>query len=134
MSKPITEFSKMDPEVKGKWLEALRSGRFQQGEGFLKDGNGCNCCLGVLAEINNVPIRVDEDSNIAFEFPRGVELCSGSYDDLEDNSLYIDVHQTPIGYCGIDKNARNALINRNDGVGHKKHDFNQIADFIEENL
>lgn len=38
-------------ELKTKWLEALRSGKYQQGQGLLRQGNKY-CCLGVLAEIN----------------------------------------------------------------------------------
>ena len=35
-----------------KWIEALRSGFYEQGIGDLKDRSGRYCCLGVLAEIN----------------------------------------------------------------------------------
>jgi hypothetical protein len=57
----------MNPEIKRKWVEALRSGRFRQGQGFLKkddviyDPNDpldvpptpvqTYCCLGVLCEL-----------------------------------------------------------------------------------
>jgi len=36
------------PEVKQKWLKALRSGRYEQANGALEE-DGKNCCLGVLA-------------------------------------------------------------------------------------
>ena len=42
---------KMNPEVKKLWVEALRSGRYQQGTGYLKHGNSF-CCLGVLCDIS----------------------------------------------------------------------------------
>lgn len=45
---------KMNPEVKALWLEALRSGRYDQGVGNLKAGDPDNpayCCLGVLCEL-----------------------------------------------------------------------------------
>jgi hypothetical protein len=42
-------------ELRRKWLEALRSGEFQQGTGALKRKIGSDrfeyCCLGVLCEI-----------------------------------------------------------------------------------
>jgi hypothetical protein len=54
MSKPI---SKMDPTDKAKWVAALRSGEFKQGQGALRQdvfshGQGTTvgqtyCCLGV---------------------------------------------------------------------------------------
>lgn len=41
----------MDPDLKNKWVEALRSGKYQQGEYRLL-GNEGYCCLGVLAKIS----------------------------------------------------------------------------------
>lgn len=40
----------MNPEIKGRWLEALRSGDYPQTRRRLADDNGY-CCLGVLCEI-----------------------------------------------------------------------------------
>jgi hypothetical protein len=45
----------MDAEWKEKWVEALRSGNYEQGEGTLKnisDDGYEYCCLGVLCEIH----------------------------------------------------------------------------------
>jgi hypothetical protein len=47
----------MNPEVKAKWVEALRSGRYQQGEASLRRGLGDQvryCCLGVLCDISGL--------------------------------------------------------------------------------
>ena len=42
---------KMNPDIKAKWLEALRDpDRYKQTEGALKDNCGF-CCLGVLTDI-----------------------------------------------------------------------------------
>jgi hypothetical protein len=46
--------SKMDPELKRRWLEALRGDRYAQGQQVLRDydGNGyVHCCLGVLLDV-----------------------------------------------------------------------------------
>jgi hypothetical protein len=52
------------PEVREAWVAALRSGRFEQGQGFLnKDGK--LCCLGVLCEVAieaGVPVKKQVDS------------------------------------------------------------------------
>ena len=40
----------MNPEVKAKWLDALRGGTYQQGVGKLRDYDEY-CCLGVLCDI-----------------------------------------------------------------------------------
>jgi hypothetical protein len=44
----------MNPTVKKQWLEALRSGKYQQGNGRLRssrDGVDRFCCLGVLCDL-----------------------------------------------------------------------------------
>lgn len=56
----------MNPEIKKKWIEALESGEYTQGQGYLKrrgldDGVVRHCCLGVLCEILNSPWIEDED-------------------------------------------------------------------------
>jgi hypothetical protein len=40
----------MKPDVKQAWLTALRSGDYQQGEGYLRQGDQY-CCLGVLCDL-----------------------------------------------------------------------------------
>lgn len=42
--------NKMNPEVKAKWLDALRSGKYEQGFRALCS-SGKYCCLGVLADL-----------------------------------------------------------------------------------
>jgi hypothetical protein len=41
---------KMNPEVKARWVAALRSGEYEQTTDFLKDKDG-HCCLGVLCDL-----------------------------------------------------------------------------------
>jgi hypothetical protein len=37
------------------WLNALRSGEYKQGKGYLFDGTGF-CCLGVLEKVMGTPL------------------------------------------------------------------------------
>lgn len=41
---------KMNPEIKKRWVDALRSGEYQQTHGNLWDSDGF-CCLGVLSDL-----------------------------------------------------------------------------------
>lgn len=41
----------MNPEVRDKWIQALRSGKYQQGKSFLNVNDETFCCLGVLCEL-----------------------------------------------------------------------------------
>lgn len=52
----------MDAEVKAKWLEALRSGKYQQAQGVLRQNETHFCCLGVLCDLIDPNWqRLDED-------------------------------------------------------------------------
>jgi len=41
----------MNKQIKKKWIKALRSGKYEQGEERLKTGNSF-CCLGVLCDLS----------------------------------------------------------------------------------
>lgn len=41
--------TKMNPEIKAKWVAALRSGDYEQGRGYLHRGGFC--CLGVACDL-----------------------------------------------------------------------------------
>ncbi|MFE7797018.1 hypothetical protein [Nocardia sp. NPDC057440] len=41
----------MNPDIKEKWVTALRSGEFKQGRAMLRSKNDQYCCLGVLSEL-----------------------------------------------------------------------------------
>lgn len=51
----------MKPELKKAWIEALRSGKYEQGTYNLKH-NGKYCCLGVLCEIAGKRTDYREDT------------------------------------------------------------------------
>lgn len=42
----------MKPEIKERWVTALRSGKYQQGRGTLKNEHEHFCCLGVLCDLH----------------------------------------------------------------------------------
>jgi hypothetical protein len=43
----------MDKKLKAKWVKALRSGKFKQGNGVLYNPNKrTHCCLGVLSQVD----------------------------------------------------------------------------------
>lgn len=43
----------MKPEIKQRWVAALRSGEYEQGNDFLKTAGGQFCCLGVLCDLHS---------------------------------------------------------------------------------
>ncbi len=46
---------RINPELKAQWVEALRSGKYTQGQLMLRTPDNDFCCLGVLCDITNVP-------------------------------------------------------------------------------
>ena len=45
----------LSSDVKQRWIDALRSGQYLQGQGQLQAIDGKFCCLGVLCEVLGIP-------------------------------------------------------------------------------
>lgn len=122
---------RMNPEIKKRWVAALRSGKYVQGKGRLKQRRDHEkskyCCLGVLAEIAVQDGVIDP--------PRKRE--DGSYEyDGDAHTLGTKVQEwaglcdaNPI-MCGVGKADYASLARLNDdGMS-----FTEIADVIEKQL
>src|SRR5687768_4225224 len=120
------DIPKMNPEVKAKWLEDLRSGELKLGKSNLKDTSGRMCCLGVLANQFN-PEWVGDGSNRLVPVVNGELLSSGG---LEENQLSGTLNQEFLASVSIEIVMAEFLMNRND-FGDS---FEQIANIIEEKL
>ena len=108
---------KMNPEWKAKWLVALRSGKYKQGNGILLDDEGGYCCLGVLQSIVGAPCKGDFlDPKVAREV--GLPNLRTPMDDLTKS-----------------RNPQARLAVMNDGLADQEpRSFLEIADWIEEHL
>lgn len=118
----------MNKEIKELWVQALRSGEYVQGTGFLnKDGRFC--CLGVLCEVLDKSKLMD----IYKEAPNNSSFVSYRFIVNGESSLWTS--------SSLPNNARNKarlsmyavgeLVRMND---FEDADFDQIADYIENNL
>jgi len=68
---------KFTQEIKDKWLEALKSGKYIQGTGRLRSEDKTkHCCLGVLCEVRGFKIKKDGLHN------------SGNYNPYEEEFAY----------------------------------------------
>jgi hypothetical protein len=122
----------MNPRIKQRWLDALRSGEYKQTTETLRDENGF-CCLGVLCDIH------------AKE--RGANWVKR----IESYELYGEVQLLPLSvqeWAGLDNDMGGVVDFEYEGGGeihlradtlpeindswHK--DFNEIADLIEAQL
>ena len=106
----------MDKNIKKDWVNALRSGRYEQGRGSL-----CNdhrfCCLGVLYEV------LIKEGHFSIE-----RTCRGTLVMYDGNISYPYnlINCNIIRESDVDK-----LVIMNDSKGFS---FKEIADWIEENL
>lgn len=112
----------MKPELKKRWVDALRSGKYIQDERALNTGKGF-CCLGVACEV--------------FKDDVGLEVRTGT-----TGEVYYDGgrHSLPASLQSLlEITMRGTLTTK---VGHRKHltelndlekmTFDQIADVIDE--
>lgn len=112
----------MKPAVKKRWIKALRSGEYEQGHGRLHTADGKFCCLGVLADIEAMGDWVLED-----RFNYVLQLDSGE----RGFATLPGRLAKRLGINGVQED----LFFRNDGCArHHPHTFDEIADWIEENL
>lgn len=104
--------AKMNAALKAKWVDALRSGDYQQGEMFLRR-DGKHCCLGVLCELAGI------------EISEGGGMVKGPYEKDDYEPIYKVIGSV---------DAAQELWRMNDGHGRPKRSFSEIADYIEKNL
>ncbi len=117
----------MNPEIKDKWLKALRSGEYKQAFAVLKSTDGF-CCLGVLCDIY-LKEKSQKWQHKPF-CPDGffIEECSASlpHKIMEWSGIESSLAHYIVDRCNPERTTI-SLSNLNDnGVG-----FKEIADTIE---
>lgn len=97
-------------KIKTKWVDALRSGAYKQGQYTLRRSDNTYCCLGVLHEI--------------VEGPKSWQIN-------EDGTRFVGKGYAIITYnCGFDTEHIDRVMGMNDTGAT----FAEIADYIEENF
>lgn len=113
---------KIDPELKTRWVEALRSKKYTQGHHVLKeeqkDGSLAYCCLGVLCEISGIQNEIVPSSK------------RFSFSDKDGSTYQAYLPPSFKRQVGLSSDMETRLGTMNDGGDS----FEKIADFIEEKL
>ena len=141
--KRAAQATPMNPDVKARWVAALRSGEYGQCQGRLADGKGGYCCLGVLAKVEGdlVLDQYADGPDERWAVPDGyggfnaygLERNQAMKYGLDWDGLYVHPaitaldsgkYETPNTQLGIFA----ALNDR------AEWSFAQIADYIEENF
>lgn len=111
----------MEPEVKRLWVDALRSGEYEQAIGRVKRA-GAYCALGVLLHVaaeysDDLVTEAGDDFYPAWD---GSEVDGGPIYDLP--SVVLE-------WAGLNDAMETVIIEMNDDEGRP---FGEIADYIEE--
>ena len=124
----------MNKEIKEKWVKALRSGEYRQGRGYLRKEKNDNpnkfnyCCLGVL--VNEV---LEGEWYYALDSAYGFNPIFNIINEINAPSFAsIELIPEPIALnkLSITMEQQKTLAGMND----KGKTFEEIADWIEENL
>ena len=107
----------MNKQLKSKWVKALRSGKYKQGQGTLRiwdkvSHRSAFCCLGVLRELMPADLKTVSEKD-SFGKPTGA---------LSNKQLK---------FTGLTRKKEEVLIEMNDAIGNT---FKEIADYIEQKL
>jgi hypothetical protein len=117
----------MDPELKKKWVEALRSGKYEQTKECLHNDDGY-CCLGVLADIKGVEWKREVGEELG-------EKTFVFYEEEYDTTKQFDTG-IPNYWINV-PSVENHLVHMNDGSLYHEIEsktFAEIADYIENSV
>lgn len=107
----------MTPEgikfIKEEWIPALRSGKYAQGTGKLRDTENLYCCLGVACDLLTKPLNIEV----------GKTTYSYHY-----NEMYEYLPTCIKDYLGLDSAVEEKLVILND---EENKSFSEIADYLE---
>jgi hypothetical protein len=118
----------MNPNIRAKWLAALRSGDYVQGQSALRDNSRHFCCLGVLCDVA-ARDGIGEWIEPTNEYPRfSFAPNDGTPGDLILPRAVVDWAGLPEPNPAV---GDFALTVWNDD---KRVSFDEIADLIEEHL
>jgi|GEM_PF-1248954 len=138
MTQPLSEIQMLAPVVKTQFLNALRSGDYEQGRLKLRTYDNRFCCLGVLTDlaVKAGVVRWVESEygwGIVEDLPNGTSHVNTT--DLSDKvmrwaGLEVETCRSGNIFTGTNYQEDN-LMHFND---EKNLSFEQIAEIVEENL
>lgn len=112
---------KMNPEIKAKWVAALRSGEYEKGANRLRDKDNNFCCLGVLCNLH-----AQAHPEIAAQQTCRTHYMGATGFPPNEVIVWAGIDTTMVSIYGL----RDRLANHNDDG----RTFAEIADAIEAQL
>lgn len=117
---------KLPVEFKKKWVSALKSGKYKQGSGYLRNVNDEFCCLGVACDLVGVEWGRVSKYNDAYCISLSGNYRMPCREDLP-NDIFKVLWQD---YSDFDGQVMAKLASMNDTYWP----FENIANWIEDNL
>jgi len=121
--------NRMNQDVKKKWVELLRSGKYSQGKSCLRNGNSF-CCLGVLCDLYH------KETNNGF-WDKDDDTYRFYISDSKEAKSYAILPLTVQKWAGLDAGNPCFSCEPDDNCGYLNDNgknFLQIADMIEAKL
>lgn len=136
----------MKQNIMKQWIKALRSGKYKQGEGTLKQydskGQAQHCCLGVLCDLYNQNMKKNKKKTLPekvydndYDFSNGYSRFDGKKEDLPKDVMKWAGLKNSFGKFYVEGFSKglclgeNSLADLND-TGKK---FKTISNIIEKN-
>lgn len=115
----------MKPEIKQKWLDALRSGQYQQTTEVLHDDQGF-CCLGVLTDL----YRQENGGEWTKESHQAIKYTFVNRNYLDGTEVDI-LPWTVVNWSGLIDQVPHLADNYISNLNDRGMSFAEIADLIE---
>ena len=123
----------MDRTIARNWIEALRSGRYEQGTCYLSR-NGRHCCLGVLAEEMGYDLNLYRISEVPGDLFPDFEMDTWPLGGEEGDPTVLltkeEVSKMKV-HLSFNNNMQSTLAKLNDS---RDFSFEEIANIIERQI
>lgn len=125
-----TKFTDEQIAFNARWVEALRSGKYRQGIGALKEAQGDgfkHCCLGVACELAGLDSRPSDDETDDACPDACPDEWGFLFGDNDDPAFTLPLESWFVRTTGLPSRLMSSLATFND-TGER---FSEIADRIE---
>ena len=123
----------MNKEIKQKWIDALKSGKYKKGKNFLRlsNENGDNqyCCLGVLCELCNISSKPVDDNDV---FGEDIIAYEYQFADATETEMLSDKFILANGLNSSESNDLASAVSALAKINDTSDSFEPVIEYIEE--